>query len=96
MSTTVRDASLTTARRRQIANYGWRHSVGLYAAPTTVKFEQAQSSFQGGGPSSSVPLSVTLGAQLQGQTPGACPCGPATLAGDTKVSPANCSGVGNA
>ena len=96
MSTTVRDASLTTARRRQIALYGWRHGVGLYANPTTVKFEQAQSNSQGNGPSSEVNLAVIQGAQLQGQTPGACPCGPASLAGDAKVSPANCNPLGNA
>ena len=90
MSTTIRDASLTTARRRQIALYGWRYGVGLYAAPTTVKFEQAQSNTKGGGPSGDVTLNVRMGAQLMGQTPGACPCGNALLAGYNKSSPAGC------
>jgi hypothetical protein len=91
MSSTIRDASLTTARRRQIATYGWRYGVGLTeGAPTTVKKEQAPSSYQGGGPTSTVPLNVLVGAQLIGQTPGACPCGPATLAGYNKSSPGGC------
>jgi hypothetical protein len=91
MSTTVRDASLTTARRRQLATYAWRNSVGLYANPTTTKEEQAPSSWRQAGPSESVPLNVYIGAQLVGQTPGACPCdgsgvGP-TLQGYSKNSP---------
>jgi hypothetical protein len=74
MSTTIRDASLTTARRRQIANYGWRKGVGLYADPTTVKSEQAYTTAKGNGPSGDIPLNVYIGAQLIGQTAGACAC----------------------
>lgn len=74
MSVAIRDASLTTARRRYIANYGWRQSVGLYAGPTTVKTEQQYTTSQGNGPSGDVNISVLLGAQLIGQTVGACNC----------------------
>ena len=94
MSTTIRDASLTTARRRQIALYGWRYGVGLYANPTTEKSEQAPSNAQGGGPSGDVTLNVRVGAQLMGQTAGACPCGNALLAGYSKSSP-GCGGANN-
>lgn len=90
MSTTIRDASLTTARRRQLTLYGWRYGVGLYANPTTVKAEQAPSNAQGGGPTANVTLNVYVGAQLMGQTPGACPCGNALLAGYNKSSPGGC------
>ena len=97
MSTTIRDASLTTARRRQITLYGWRRSVGLYANPTTEKSEQPPSNSQGNGPSSEVPLSVYVGAQVIGQTAGACPdCAGATTAGFSKNSPATCNGANNA
>ena len=90
MSTTIRDASLTTARRRQIALYGWRYGVGLYANPTTEKAEQAPSNAKGGGTSADVRLNVYVGAQLMGQTAGACPCGNALLAGYSKSSPGGC------
>ena len=96
MSTTIRDASLTTARRRQFALYGWRNSVGLYADPTTAKTEQAASNAKGDGPSSDITLNVHIGALVRAQTPGGCPCGPATLAGYSKSSPASCGGAGNA
>ena len=85
MSTTIRDASLTTARRRQIALYGWR-----YGQSETVKAEQAPSNSQGTGPTADVPLGVRLGAQVMGQTPGACPCGVALLAGYSKNSSGAC------
>ncbi len=74
MSTTIRDASLTTARRRQIVNYGWRKGVGLYANPTTTKYEQAFSNAKGDGPTANVNISVRLGALIIGQTAGACAC----------------------
>jgi len=100
MSTTIRDASLTTARRRQIANYGWRQSVGLYADPTTVKYEQAQSNSKGDGPSAAVNVSVKLGALLIGQTLGACNCstgvGPSpTLQGFDKSEGGTCNPANN-
>lgn len=100
MSTTIRDASLTTARRRQIVNYGWRQSVGLYANPTTVKMEQQYSNAKGGGPSADVNLSVIQGAILIGQTVGACNCstgvGPnPTLAGFVKSEGGTCSPANN-
>lgn len=99
MSTTIRDASLTTARRRYIANYGWRKSVGLYENPTTVKTEQLYSNSQGGGPSGDVKISVLLGAQLIGQTAGACACngGSATptLQGFDKSEGGTCNPANN-
>lgn len=100
MSTTIRDASLTTARRRYIANYGWRKSVGLYENPTTEKSEQQYTTSKGNGPSADVNISVILGAQLIGQTVGACNCasgtGPnPTLAGFTKSEGATCSPANN-
>jgi hypothetical protein len=97
MSTTIRDASLTTARKRQITLYGFRRSVGLYANPTTAKSEQAPSNSQGNGPTSDVNLSVFVGAQVIGQTAGACPdCAGATTAGFSKNSPATCNQTNNA
>ena len=100
MSVAIRDASLTTARRRYIANYGWRQSVGLYANPTTVKSEQQYTTAQGNGPSGDVPLSVLLGAQLIGQTVGACNCasgtGPnPTLQGFDKSEAGTCNPANN-
>jgi hypothetical protein len=100
MSVAIRDASLTTARRRQIANYGWRKSVGLYDDPSTVKFEQASSSSKGNGPSNNVNLSVRLGAQVIGQTLGACNCasgtGPTpTLQGFVKREGGTCNPANN-
>ena len=99
MSTTIRDASLTTARRRYIANYGWRKGVGLYTDPTTGKSEQPPSNAQGGGPSGDVNISVLLGAQLIGQTAGACACNggstPPSLAGFAKSEGGTCSPANN-
>ena len=99
MSVAIRDASLTTARRRYIANYGWRKGVGLYSAPTTVKSEQAYTTAQGCGPSGDVTLSVRLGAQLIGQTAGACACdgGSAnpTLQGFDKAEGGTCNPANN-
>jgi hypothetical protein len=99
MSVAIRDASLTTARRRQIANYGWRKGVGLYGNPTTAKYEQAASNSQGGGPSADLTLNVLIGAQVIGQTPGACACNggstPATLAGFSKSEGGTCNPANN-
>ena len=95
MPTTIMDASLTTARRRQFALFGWRNSVGLYATPTTVKSEQSPSNAQGYGASSEVTLNVRVGGYVRAQTPGGCPCGQATYAGFRKNSPATCGCPGN-
>ena len=86
MPTTNRDSSLTTARRRQVALYGWRLGSG-----STVKEEQAPSmGNKGTGPTSQVPVNAFVGAQVVGQTPGACPCGQFTYQGYDKKSPASC------
>ena len=99
MSVANRDASLTTARRRYIANYGWRKGVGLYTNPTTVKSEQAYTTAQGEGPSGDVSSSVRLGALLIGQTLGACACDgtstPPTLEGYVKSEGGTCNPANN-
>lgn len=92
MSTTNRDASLTTARRRQLALVGWRRAdnYGSGGAPTTVKSEQTPSNGnQGVGPSGIVATEVYLGAQLIGQANAGCNCSSSvTLQGYSKNSPA--------
>lgn len=61
--TTIRDASLSTSRRRQLALYTFR---GQNVPPRPE---------QVGGPTSAVPLAVYVGAQLIGQqTGGSCAC----------------------
>jgi hypothetical protein len=68
MPTTDFSASLTTARRRQLANYGWRLNDQYSYNPQTLNPEQAPSyGARGTGPSSEVPLSSKLGAILAGQ-----------------------------
>ncbi len=85
MGTAYRDASLTTARRRQLELYRWRLN-----NVSTVKKEQAPSAGnQGTGPSARVDVDVFVGAQVMGQS-GACPCGPVSLVGYDKRSPASC------
>ena len=88
MSTTIRDASLTTARRRQLALFGWRQIDQYPQNPQTAKAEQAPSSGnKGTGPSASIPLEVKVGAILVGQS-GSCVCNNnVSLAGYAKVSP---------
>ena len=89
MGVTNRDASLTTARKRQVALYGWRIETKYPAAPTTVKKEQVPSSgSKGTGPTGDVPVAAFVGAQVVGQTAGACPCGQFTYQGYDKKSPA--------
>ena len=89
MSRTNTDASLTTARRRQLALYAWREED---QAPKT---EQRPSyGFRNTGPTMDVPVSVYVGAQLVGQaatntTSSTCGCSTSvTLQGDVKASPA--------
>jgi hypothetical protein len=90
MPTTVRDASLTTARRRQLALYAWRQNDQYPQNPQSVRPEQGGSKEQAAGPTSTVPVAAYLGAQLIGQTTGgACSCSPAvTLQGYDKKGPA--------
>ena len=87
MSTTIRDASLTTARRRQLALYAYRQVVSVGAGT-----EQAPSMGNiGTGPSAEVPTNVRLGALLIAQTAqvNTCGCSPnTTLQGYDKKSPA--------
>ncbi len=84
MSTTVRDSSLTTSRRRQLALYGF-HVVDK--ASVNVIPEQAPSSgWRGTGPSADVVTAVTLGGYLVGQSAASCVCDSSvTLAGYSKV-----------
>lgn len=85
MGTAIRDASLTTARRRQLELYRWR-----LRNVSSVKKEQAPSAgSRGTGPSADVDTNVFVGAQVMGQS-GACPCGPVSLVGYDKRSPASC------
>lgn len=90
MSTTIRDASLTTARRKQLALYSWRLSNEYPQNPQSVRPEQADSKgFQQIGSTGNIPTQARLGAALVGQTPGAsCPCSGVTLQGFDKKSPA--------
>ena len=108
MPTTNFDASLTTARRRQLANYGWRLNDQYSYNPQTLNPEQAPShGSRGTGPSSEVPLSAMLGAMLAGQpnanvnpsatatcnTTGGCSAS-VTLQGFVRKSPANSRSLG--
>jgi len=81
MSTTVRDASLTTARRRQLALWSWRNADQYSYNPQTQKREQAPSNgARATGPSAEVPLDASIGARLVGQawpnqpSGNTCPC----------------------
>jgi hypothetical protein len=87
MPTANRDASLTTARRRQLALFGWRTN-----GSTGVKNEQAATNGKlGVGPTGDVTVAVHLGAQLAGRS-GVCECSPAiSLQGYDKHPPA-CAG----
>ena len=95
MSTTNRDSSLITARRRQLALYTWR-SANQYPSNTqSLRAEQAPChGWKGTGPSRDVSLAALEGAMLIGQTSnaaqanGTCGCSPTvTLAGFRKISP---------
>jgi hypothetical protein len=88
MPVTVSDASLTTARRRQLTLFSWRN------AQAVVKTEQAPSyGWKSTGPTMDVSVSAYVGAQLVGQSvqpvDGVCGCSSAvTLQGYVKQSPA--------
>ena len=87
---TNRDASNTTARRGQLALFGWRQSYNYPQANTTVYPEQATNSMNQ-GPTSTVPLNAYVGAQLVGQANNGCACSTSvTLQGYDKKSPASC------
>jgi len=85
MSTTIRDSSLTTARRRQLALYGYHVADNALALPIP---EQAPSSgWQGTGPSADVVTAKTLGGFLVGQSSASCVCDSSvTLAGYSKTN----------
>lgn len=96
MPTTVTDASLTTARRRQLALYSWRAADQYSYNPQTLKREQgpAQGS-KGTGPTRDASLGAALGAALVGQatqpTSESCNCSTpnlVTLQGFVKQTPA--------
>jgi len=98
MPTTNRDASLSTARRRQLTLFTWRNTDQYSYNPQTQVAEQAPSSgWKGTGPSREVSLDAFLGAQLIGQAlppvgilpTGQCGCSSTvTLQGYDKKSPA--------
>jgi hypothetical protein len=90
MGVTIRDASLTTARRKQLALYAWRGANQYPENPQTVRKEQGGTLSAGNaGFTGNVPTEARLAAALIGQTPGACPCSSAvTLQGYDKKSPA--------
>jgi len=100
MSSTNLSASLTTSRRRQLANFTFAKD--LAANPASLHRIQGPSQgSQGTGPSESVVASVIVGGYLVGQQAGAgqgtCACSEdVLLAGYRKISPAQCSGLGNA
>jgi hypothetical protein len=92
MPTAFRDASLTTARRRQLATFVWRKTDQYPENPQTVISEQRPSyGFKGYGPTGQVPTDAKLGAALIGQQVGAdgtCACNTNfTFAGYDKKSP---------
>jgi len=90
MPVTDTSASLTTARRRQLALFGWRNGKPV---GSIVKEQNSSYGFQGTGPSDSVPLNVFVGAQLVGQMVDTCACSPrVTTEGYVKKAPAQCRG----
>jgi hypothetical protein len=84
MGVTNRDASVTTTRRKQLALYSWRLNNQYSQNPQSIYPETSNRS------DAEVGVGAYLGAQLVGQTAGACPCSPAvTLQGYDKKSPSN-------
>ena len=100
MSSTNLSASLTTARRRQLANFTFTQD--LAANPSSLhRLQGSSQGFSGTGSSEGPLISVTVGGQLVGQQAGAlqgtCACSDdVLLAGYRKIAPAQCSGLGNA
>lgn len=92
MSSSIRDASLTTARRRQLALYAWRNENQYPQNPQSLNPEQsAGNGAKQSGPESGVGVQAFIGAQLAGQAPGgvgSCGCSSqVTLSGYSKNSP---------
>ena len=94
MSSTNFDASLTTARRRQLALYAWRKEEQYPQNPRSLHTEQRPSyGSRGVGSTMDVPVNAYVGAQLVGQAPSTNPsseCGCSsgvTLQGDVKNAP---------
>jgi hypothetical protein len=89
MPTAIRDASLTTARRRQLATFVWRQADE--SSQSVVSEQRPSNGFRGYGPTGQVPVDVKLGAALIGQQVGAdgtCACNTQfTFAGYDKKSP---------
>jgi hypothetical protein len=108
MPTTNFDASLTTARRKQLTLYGWRLNDQYSYNPQTKNAEQAPSAgARGTGPSGQTYTDVIQGGFLTGQTnananPGATAtcnttggCSASvTLQGFVRNSPANSRSLG--
>jgi hypothetical protein len=89
MSSTNRDASVTTMRRGQLALFTWRKDNNYPQNATGTRPEQTASSMNL-GPNAAVPVQAYLGAQLIGQTAPSqnCACSTAvTLQGYDKKSP---------
>ena len=85
MSTTIRDSSLTTSRRRQLALYGYH--VANNNLPLPVPEQAPSGGNRGTGPTSDVVTGVTLGGYLVGQSSASCVCDSSvTLAGYSKTN----------
>lgn len=82
-----RDASLTTARRRQITLFSWKAN-----GNTGVKAEQsATNGNENVGNTATVPLASKLGASLAGQS-GTCECSSVISLQGYDKRPSVCSG----
>lgn len=90
MGVTITDASLSTARRRQLCLYAWRQGTGYPTSPAQfgAKKEQAYGNgFKASGPSAEVPLNVKVGCMVATQGNG--------LQGYVRSSPALCTSANN-
>jgi hypothetical protein len=108
MPTTDFSASLTTARRKQLALFSWRQNDQYSYNPQTKNAEQAPShGSRGTGPSGQTYTDIIQGGFLIGQTnsnanPGATPAcnttsgcsASVTLQGFVRNSPANANSLG--
>jgi hypothetical protein len=100
MPVAIQDASLTTARRRQLAQFTFTQD--LAANPSSLHRVQGPSNgAKLSGPSGDVPTNIAIGGQLVGQQAGAgqgtCGCSSdVLLAGYRRSIPAQCGGLGNA
>lgn len=85
MGTGIRDASLTTSRRKQVVLWGARLARGGY-----YKEQGTSLGMYSNGPSMQVNMDVKAGAALAGRTNGNCACsGPIDLTKFDRRSPAN-------